>query len=191
MKKSINTIALIVSIPILIMSCATSHPVTAATPQFDNTAVETSNSSENKKNKPVKTEKNNKIETTQNDQTEQKHARYQTIADEVNKQCPLKIEENTRIDSASYSPEQNEFSYHYTILESQKAHLTEDQLTVAKNASRQLIISKLKSTQALDRFRADKIIMVFTYQDEKGNTLFTIKINPDEYSSPQTENTGK
>lgn len=98
-------------------------------------------------------------------------------AAEVNKSCPVVLDQETRLDSAVVLPE-NIFQYNYTLIHKSKDLLNSD---TVKKYLEPGIVSAVKTSPALKKFRDNKTTLAYHYSDSTGASLAEIRVTPEMY----------
>jgi hypothetical protein len=103
--------------------------------------------------------------------------KLEDMASNLNESTPVMLDQYTRFEEASVTPE-NMFRYRYTVLNtSNPDSLVENGLqSLNENIGREF-----SSNPALRIFRENNVTIEYVYNNEKGETIRSVRIAPEDY----------
>ncbi|MDU1889998.1 MAG: hypothetical protein E6767_04850 [Dysgonomonas sp.] len=105
-------------------------------------------------------------------------SKLKSIAKDVNeKECPKMLDEYTRLDSCAALPNKT-YKYYHTI---QNLVVTDTTLIKANFAPQ--IVSMVKTDPQMKFFRENEVSLIYQYNGQNKNYLFSIIIAPEQYKS--------
>ena len=105
------------------------------------------------------------------------HKKLVEMSQEVNQSAPVMLDTYTRFDGASVTKD-NIFQYCYTVLKSSDS---DSLLGTRAHEIRQSMIREFSSNPQLGIFKMNRVSVAYCYLDEKGDTIQTLWIHPEDY----------
>lgn len=105
------------------------------------------------------------------------HQKLVEMSQEINRSVPVMLDLYTRFDGASVTQD-NVFQYRYSLL-----HTTNpDSLFKTRVCEiRENMIREFSSNPQLGIFKENRVVVSYCYFDEKGDTIQTLQITPEDY----------
>lgn len=105
------------------------------------------------------------------------HQKLEEMAANLNESAPVMLDQFTRFEGASVSSE-NIFRYNYTVLH---ASNPDSLVEAGLKMLRKNIEKEFASHPDLRIFKENEVVIEYIYKDEKGRTVSTLQIKPEDY----------
>jgi hypothetical protein len=98
--------------------------------------------------------------------------------------CPVMIDNDTRFDKCSALQNENGgivIQYNYTLVNVLREDFTVSQIEAIKSSMETKLAKSIRSSEAMDVIRQNKVIVSYLYYDKNHIIFMLIKITPDKY----------
>jgi hypothetical protein len=100
------------------------------------------------------------------------------MATELNRNCPVMLDRETRLDNTMGGPGKY-FTSNYTLINQEAAELNIVEMKQKMTPDK---INYVKTSEDMQIFRKEKVTLKYNYKDKFGVFLFSITINPGDYT---------